>query len=323
MNRALGLALSVGLIFSEGPGTEIKPYQLHNAMPAYWKFVRDGTDAGPEAARRFAASVIDPDREVYTAVAAGWLGERALGRWIRSMQGQEEQLRRVECEFPSRFDQAWRRFRKLAPDLKVGGQIYLLPAPRIAIGGAVRPLKGMDLVVFGAEEIATTLSTPTAFNVLVHHELTHLYHQQVNAEMRAMIAEVYLPPYAVAGAKLYQVLRLEGLAVYTSKLLNPNAPDEEVLLSEHVVAAVKARWPALGIDIRHHLDSSRKGDIDRYLFDSGSSKELPRRAGYFVGMLIAQRLAKDYSYAQLCRLAGTKLRQEIERALRDLERNST
>jgi hypothetical protein len=315
-----GLILG-GLVLSLGRQTESKPYRLHNAMPAYWEFLRQDAGAEPEAApKRFATSVVGPHREVFTAVAAGWLSERNLDRWIRSLQGQAEQLRRVEREFPTRLEKAWRRFEHQAPDLKAGAQVYLLPAPRLAVGGAVRPLKDVDLVVFGAEEIATTLGTKTAFDVLVHHELTHLYHMQMNAEMRTMIAEVYLPPYAAGRAKLYQVLWLEGLAVYTSKLLNPSAPDKEVLLSEHVAAAVKARWPRLGADMRDHLDSSRKADIDRYLFDSDSGKSIPRRAGYFVGMLVAERLARDYSYAKLCRLAGPKLRQEIERALRDLEK---
>src|SRR5205823_5923272 len=126
--------------------------------------------------------------------------------------------------------------------------------------------------------------------------------------------------YATGGARLYQVLWLEGLAVYTSKILNPSAPDKELLLSDHVAGDVKALWPRLGADIREHLDSSRKADIDMYLFDSDSGKKIPKRTGYYVGMLIAQRLAKEYKYAELCRLAGPKLRREIERALRDLEK---
>jgi hypothetical protein len=315
-----GLFLAA-LVLSTGPETESKPYQLHDLMPPYWEFLRQDADSAPEAAaKRFTASVIEPHREVFTAVAAGWLGDRNLGSWIRSLQGQSEPLRRVEHEFPARLEKAWRRFEVQAPDLKAGAQVYLLPAPRTAVGGAVRPLKDVDLVVFGVQEVASTLGTRTGFDVLVHHELTHLYHQQVNAEMRTMIAEVYLPPYATGGAKLYQVLWLEGLAVYTSRLLNPGAPDKEVLLSDEVAADVKSRWPRLGGDIRDHLDSSQKADIDAYLFDSVSGKGIPRRAGYFVGMLVAQRLAKDYPYAKLCRLAGPKLREEIERALRDLEK---
>ena len=42
-----------------------------------------------------------------------------------------------------------------------------------------------------------TLESTTGFDVLVHHEMTHLYHIQVNPEMRQMMAEVYMPPYAI------------------------------------------------------------------------------------------------------------------------------
>jgi hypothetical protein len=307
-------------LLPEGDG-ETKPYRFRNAMPSYWDFAGQKVRGVPESdARRFATLVVNPYRDVFTAVAAGWLGDAALGQMIRALDGQSDAMRRVDREFPERLDKAWRRFQRQTPDLKPGAEVYLLPAPRVAVGGAVRPLKSRDIVVFGADEIATTLTTKTAFDVLVHHELTHLYHQQVNGEMRSMIADVYLPPYAAGRARLYQVLWLEGLAVYTSKLLNPSAPDKEVLLSEQVRADVKARWPRLGATIRDHLDSSRKADIDHYLFDQDSDDETPRRAGYFVGMLVAHRLAREYSYRELCRLAGLKLRQEVERALRDLEK---
>jgi|SRR5215469_7269720 len=97
------------------------------------------------------------------------------------------------------------------------------------------------------------------------------------------------------------------------------APDKEVLLSDTVAANVRALWPKMGSDIREHLDSSKKDDIDAYLFDSDASGHIPKRAGYFVGMLIAERLATKHSFAELCRLAGPRLRSEVERALRELE----
>jgi hypothetical protein len=36
-------------------------------------------------------------------------------------------------------------------------------------------------------------------------------------------------------------------------------------------------------------------------------------------MLVAQKLAKKYTFAQMCRLAGPQLRAEIEQALLELE----
>ena len=133
-----------------------------------------------------------------------------------------------------------------------------------------------------------------------------------------MIAKVYMPPYATDEAKLYQVLWLEGLAAYTSKALNPSATDEQVLLSSTVASGVRAQWKWLRTDLLQRLDSSRKEDIDAYLFDADSTGRIPRRGGYYIGMLIAQRLAKQYSFSELCRLQGKQLRSEVERALRSI-----
>src|SRR5581483_8405572 len=230
---------------------EEKPYELRSALPAYWQFLEDenANASTSSSVERFRTLVIDPHREALRSVAANWLSERSLESSIRSLKRQTEQLHRVDEEFPARFDKAWRRFAQHASDLKAGDLVFLLPAPRSAVGGSVRPLGDKNAVIFGTEEIALAMKSKTGFDVLVQHELTHLYHQQVNPEMRQMVAEVYMPPFPEGRAKLYQVLWLEGLAVYTSKVLNPTAPDKEVLVSTSLAADVKARWPRLGAEV--------------------------------------------------------------------------
>jgi hypothetical protein len=304
------------------PELEDKPYKLHSAMPAYWRFLR--LDSKPERrfdVKLFRAEVIEPNQDVFSAVAGRSLGDSSLKAMIRALAPKSEQMRRVEAEFPDRLARAWQRFAEHAPDLKPSATVFLLPAPRFALGGSVRPLGERDAVVFGTEEIALTLESTTGFEVLVHHEMTHLYHIQVNPEMRQMTAEVYMPPYALNKAKLYQVVWLEGLAVYWSKVLNPRAPDKEVLVSGNLAERVVAGWPRIASDLRQQLDSSRKEDIDAYMFGGNTHGRFPHRTGYYVGMLIAERLAKRYSFAQLCRLSGPRLRSEVEEALRDLEKS--
>jgi hypothetical protein len=322
--RARFIFATIALITpNPAPGQEPsgRPYQYRTAVPAYRQLLRAHANAaGGVAVEHFRAAVIDPNREAFEAVAAGWLEEKNLEKYLRALDGRSEQAGRVDAEFPARFGRAWDRFAKAAPDLKPGATVFLLPAPRVAIGGSVRPLAGRDAVIFGTEEIGQVLDSRTGFDVLVHHELAHLYHMQVNPEVRRMIAEVYMPPYAVGRARMYEVLWLEGLAAYMSRALNPGAPDKEVLLSESVAPAVAASWPRIGAEIREHLDSSKKADIDLYLFDSDASGRIPRRTGYYVGMLIAEELAKESTFPELCRLAGPRLRAEVERALRRLEK---
>jgi hypothetical protein len=307
---------------AEAADADRKPYRLHTAMPAYWHFVQ--LDSHPERGfdvPLFRAEVIDPNKEVFSAVAGRSLKDGSVSRMVRSLAGKAEQLHRVDAEFPDRLDKAWQRFAAKSPDLRPGATVFLLPAPRADVGGAVRPLGERDAVVFGAEEIALTLGSKTGFDVLTHHEMTHLYHIQVNPEMRRMTAEVYMPPYAPGSAKLYQVVWLEGLAVYWSKVLNPSAPDKEVLVSATLAENVRAKWPRVGTDLRQHLDSSKKEDIDAFMFGGNTGGRFPSRTGYYVGMLVAEQLAKKYPFPKLCRLAGPELRAEMDGALRELEKS--
>jgi hypothetical protein len=297
-----------------------KPYIFQNVMPAYWHFVQ--LDSKPERhfdVKLFRAEVIEPNKEAFRSVAGRSLDDSNLKRIVRALAGKSEVMRRVDAEFPDRFEKAWHRFAEKVPDLKPGAAVFLLPAPRTDVGGSVRPLGDTDAVIFGAEEIALSLSSRTGFDVLVHHEMTHLYHCQVNPEMRRMTAAVYMPPYDPGDTKLYQVVWLEGLAVYWSKILNPTAPDREVLVSTTLAAGVLKKWPRIATELREHLDSSKKADIDAYMFGGNSGGRFPGRTGYYVGMLIAQQLAKKYTFTELCRLKGAKLRQEIENALHELE----
>jgi hypothetical protein len=320
---SLVLTALVTIAFNPAPAQESngKPYQYRTAVAGYRQFLSVKADVASKATvDRFRATVIDPNREAFTALAARWLDDENLPRYVHAMKGISEQTFRVDTEFPARLDRAWDSFSKATPDIKPAATIFLLPAPRMVVGGSVRPLAKQDAVIFGTEEIASTLESKTGFDVLTHHELTHLYHMQVNPDIRRMIAEVYMPPFAAGSAKMYQVLWLEGLAVYMSKKLNPEAPDTETLLSARVAADVEALWPRLGADIREHLDSSKKDDIDLYLFDSDESGRIPRRSGYYVGMLIAEELAKKHTFPELCRLSGPTLRTKVDEALRELEK---
>ncbi len=314
------LILVIALFLTGVPPSNSLPsasdYRYRDLMPKYWEIAKQ--NSGPARVKQFRTLIIDPNLPVFKAVAAPWLTDEGLTEYLHRLEEKSPQLREAERGFPDRMAAAWRGFQSQVPDMLSTATVYLVPAPRSAVGGAVRPLGDENILVFGAEEVSTVTDSQLAFNVLAQHELTHLYQMQVNPEIKRMIAKVYMPPYATDEAKLYQVLWLEGLAAYTSKALNPSATDEQVLLSSTVASGVHAQWKWLRTDLLQRLDSSRKEDIDAYLFDADSTGRIPRRGGYYIGMLIAQRLAKQYSFSELCRLQGKQLRSEVERALRSI-----
>jgi len=109
----------------------------------------------------------------------------------------------------------------------------------------VRPLAQGDAVIFGAEEIGSVIDSDTGLTCWSSMKLTHLYHMQVNREMREMIKAVYLPPFAEGHAKLYQVLWLEGLAVVSEQDASTRQPPTSRLcLSDTVAEEVARDWPA-------------------------------------------------------------------------------
>jgi len=294
-------------------------YHYRSLMPGFWLAVQDSRDPEPVIAERFRRIVIEPNRDVCDAVAANWVTAENFGFFARDLMKISNELKGVDEEFAARMPAAWQRFAAFAPGLSRDSTVFLIPAPQQAVGGAVRPMGSVNAAIFGAEEISAALRSPTGFDVLVDHELTHLYHIQLNPEFRRMVAEVYMPPYTAGHAKLYQVLWLEGLAAYMSRKMNPQAGDQETLRSSTVAKEVRDVWPRVVADLRVHLDSDSKEDIDRFLFDSHPTRSLPRRAGYYLGMRVAERLADKRTLPELCRLSGTALRSQVERALRDLE----
>ena len=298
-------------------------FQVHNGLSDYWQFLKLSRGVSPNLrVSNFRKFVIQPNIEAYSSVALRWLSdENSLEQFERALHSQTVRFRKVDSELIARMNLAWEKFQAYVPDLESGVPVYVLAAPRMAIGGSVRPLKKQSALVLGAEELSTVIDSQTAFNVLLNHEMTHLYHLQVNAEMRQMVSAVYMPPYDPGHSRIYQILFLEGLAAYTSRNLNPTATDSEVLLSDTVAAEVKSLWPGIGEEIRKHLNSSDKDDINKYLFDGQVSESFPRRAGYYVGMLIAAELSKRSSFAGLCRLSGAELQIEVESALLNLEKS--
>lgn len=116
-------------------------YRYHSLMPQYWEFIKGNVNSDDASTlTRFRAEVVNPHREVFDAVAAGWIDDASLPRFIHALDGKFGQLHRVDRQFPLRLAVAWQRFAQQVPDLKPGADVFLIPAPRIAVGGGVRPL---------------------------------------------------------------------------------------------------------------------------------------------------------------------------------------
>jgi len=106
----------------------------------------------------------------------------------------------------------------------------------------VRPLAQGDAVIFGAGKLVSVIDSDTGFNVLSRHELTHLYHMQVNREMREMIRPFTSRPLRDT-QRLYQYLA-RRLPLYRAGC-STVSHDKQVVLSDTVAEEVARDWPQL------------------------------------------------------------------------------
>lgn len=310
-----GLALPV----RESAQAPVAPqYRYVSLMSDYRRFL-DVAPSDPDlAATLFRRLVVTPNQRIFNAVAADWMDDQDLQRFVIDLRTRDGALKSVDSLFPPRFRAVWTDFAGTFTDLHSNVTIYLIPAPTSAVGGAVRPFGDSDVVIFGAAEVLADMQSPVAFKTSVEHELTHLYQAQVNAEMRQATADLFMNSGAAPGARLYQIIWLEGLATWVSSKLNPDATPEQVFRSPTLEADVRARWHALRDSILRCLDSTKPGDINDLVFGGNAAKNIPRRTGYYVGMRIAQDLGKRYTYGQLARLSGRALRRDFAAAVRAL-----
>jgi hypothetical protein len=77
--------------------------------------------------------------------------------------------------------------------------------------------------------------------------------------------------------------------------------------------------PKIAKELREKLRSTSLEDNREFFNSNTRRKDIPAKSGYYIGYLVAEELAKKYSLAELSRLEGKKLSDEIEQVLVKLE----
>lgn len=170
--------------------------------------------------------------------------------------------------------------------------------------GAGRVVDGKPSLVLGPLEIAS-YQTPAQLPVFIAHELFHRYHFSA-AGFSDDLAERDL---------IWRALWAEGLATYASAALNPERPlADALLLPRDLAERAEPYLPAMARELLESLDVS-SGQTFGLFFEGGDpaakARGWPPRSGYYVGYLVARRLARQYSLVELAHLQGSKLRSAV------------
>ncbi|MHB8721132.1 MAG: DUF2268 domain-containing putative Zn-dependent protease [Steroidobacteraceae bacterium] len=179
------------------------------------------------------------------------------------------------------------------------------------LDGAGRRVAGRPALVFGIGNLdveQSSISLPT----LIAHELFHRYHFEA-AGFSDDLAD---------RQPIWQVLWVEGLATYASQVLNPGVTTSEALvLPKDLEQRAAPMIRVLAADLLQHSDEVNS-DVFTTYFTYGreevAQRGLPSRSGYYVGYVVAQRIAQRHSLNDLAHLRGPSLRREIGVVLQQL-----
>ena len=292
-------------------------YTLVDAIPALAALLDSaaGTDSG-DLVTRFRTEIIARYPEAYAYF--GTVGDETIASFLADVATRTDALRRLSARFPAAFETIWTRFTAAMPHMRGDRTIvYLAPASHDMMGGSVRVSGTRDLVLLGSEEMADRIEDQRALTTYLHHELTHVCHNQNNREMR-QATRTFFQDRPGPAVRLYQIMWLEGLAVHCSKVLNPDASTKDILLSEDLPARIEARWAPLIEGVKHNFDSVDSRVVINYVYSGDSAMDVPASAAYYIGMRVADEVAKRHDTRGLIRLQGEALRSEMWRALQGL-----
>jgi hypothetical protein len=262
-------------------------------------FVRDFVPAHPE----YYASEVFGDLSALQDEAARLFDPQ---RWP-SVPGYppltEERLHQTGSAVAELFTRAQRRFMAEFPDFSCDTFVAFGPSLFSFDGRTYRGADGRARLLFGTDMMAL-FHAPEDMPGFFQHELFHLYQSQV------------LGPDEPPETLVWWALWNEGLATYVSHELNPELSPAQIFWYprdlDRQVERNLAHWAALLLE---ELDESGGGPYERWFNAATTSDGPPPRAGYYLGYLLAQELARGRSLSELARVPPAEVRASARRFL--------
>lgn len=213
---------------------------------------------------------------------------------LKAYPDQKAGIQRVSGEFAGLIGPAQTSFEKAFGPMRGYPPVYLV----VSFGefdGGTRDLPEGNRLMFGADMIDRLYKT-TPIKPFVEHELFHLMHHR------------NFPECDPVWCNLWE----EGLATYVASKLNPGASDTALGLTFPAPSrpAVEAHRQEAICAVRSRLDSKEPADYGPLFMGGGQplSANLPRRFGYYVGLLVVQEAGRTRSLKELAALKPNEVR---------------
>lgn len=204
------------------------------------------------------------------------------------------------------------RFKTLFPDADAHPPVTILLAPNFDAKSGVLG-NGKPVLAFAADSL---LLEHARLDIVVPHELFHLYHAQ-----HAGIRNDGVMPDAPLSLPLFE----EGLATYVSGELAPGHTDGELLLQDELGVIPASRLPDIA---RRFLADARSKAIDpdhpdtfKRWFNAAPrpyQQGLPNRSGYWLGLQVIRYLRRTHTLAQIAAWSPAQAETQVLAALQQI-----
>jgi hypothetical protein len=283
------------------------PYRLIDLSDDFVAFY-DRTEGMGASARveAFKAEIVPLLPEFYGRTRFEDISEAQYDARIARALEQFPQLRErylaKAAAFETLLAPAYASFAAAFPDLGEIGDVHLLHSLGEMDGGT-RSLPSGAYFIFGADVMARAHPYDDE-EPFFHHELFHIYHQRYFRDCGSVWCSLWT----------------EGLATYAAKTLNPDASDEQLLLTvpEPIPADVDANLAEAVCLVAARINSRDRGDLRAMFSFARLNERLPPRFGYYVGYLVAREAGRRHSLQELARMTNMEAAPVVDAALAQL-----
>jgi len=244
-----------------------------------------------------------------------------IDKWVKAGKNPDEELikqlqeyQQIKTEFAQKtrdisanLEDTIKSFTEAFPDLDKNFDVYIIHSFGEMDGG-MRTIGGKSVFILGIDGMVKYHKGFTSEVPFFHHELFHVYHAQ------------FLPDNHGIWLSLWS----EGLATYISKKLNPNASLKEMLLGlpEGMTEDIKKTWDYHWKDLSSKLTSAKDEDYESYFLFSSKHKKIIKRAGYYLGYLIAEEIGKTKTVTEMAKMSSNEVLPLIKKAIHTIQTTS-
>jgi hypothetical protein len=294
------------------------PFAVIDAMPTFWKFW-DATieESGDRRVRAFFNTVVAayPDLFHHGLISSGALtdlgsvpeAQARVAKYLQDVNSFIPAMRQITITIRDNFFRYVQEFSTTFPDYAPTTPVYFSVSLFGFSGGLLVSGENTGLY-FGVDELARIYGSTGNLKVILQHELFHQYHYQITPEISEDRAA-------------WTFMWEEGLATYVSQRMNPGTTADQVLVTPNRLSELaRPHLPNLARRLLDHADSTDSNDYFDLFSVEQSPSGVPARSGYFVGYLVAEKLATTRSLVEVVHLRGPELKLAVLSVLTELQK---